>query len=252
MDAREAATWKKHWLNERIDWTNRQINYGTFADFLTQVNKDFKPIDKERDAMDKLGWLKQGNRDVEEYVTDFTSLARDAGLEMTSKSDNKHMIKIFRVGLNPKLANRILFRDNVPTTLQGWINKVIQFDVNFRNSMADIGKPLNRKGNKDKFGKFTPNWKNKNNNNKRDPNAMDVDSLTTKEQSEIIRKGLCFKCREPGHLARDCKKKKSPNTSNSKPADTTSKHFTPEEIHAMLMDMNDKEKEEYFELAADF
>jgi len=37
----------------------------------------------------------------------------------------------------------------------------------------------------------------------RDPNAMDVDALTLNERSDYLKKGLCFKCGQPGHMSRD-------------------------------------------------
>jgi hypothetical protein len=49
----------------------------------------------------------------------------------------------------------------------------------------------------------------------RDPNAMDVDVIATtlnamniKEREKFMREGLCFHCRKPGHISRDCPLKK--------------------------------------------
>ena len=39
-----------------------------------------------------------------------------------------------------------------------------------------------------------------------DLNAMDVDTMTVDERTELMRKGACLKCKEMGHLSRDCKK----------------------------------------------
>ena len=37
----------------------------------------------------------------------------------------------------------------------------------------------------------------------RDPNVMDIDYMSTKDQTEMTKKGLCFKCGKPGHRAKD-------------------------------------------------
>ena len=37
----------------------------------------------------------------------------------------------------------------------------------------------------------------------KDPNAMDIDFMSTEERADYIKKGLCFKCRQPGHRAND-------------------------------------------------
>jgi hypothetical protein len=42
----------------------------------------------------------------------------------------------------------------------------------------------------------------------RDPNAMDVDALSIKQQEEAMRKGACFGCGEVGHISRNCPKKR--------------------------------------------
>ena len=39
----------------------------------------------------------------------------------------------------------------------------------------------------------------------RDPNAMDVDAITTEERRELLNKKACFNCRKEGHCARDCR-----------------------------------------------
>ena len=35
----------------------------------------------------------------------------------------------------------------------------------------------------------------------KDPNAMDVDVMMTEERTELMKKGLCFGCKKPGHLS---------------------------------------------------
>ena len=39
---------------------------------------------------------------------------------------------------------------------------------------------------------------------KKDPNVMDVDTLTFEERQTLMKQGKCFKCRRTGHRAADC------------------------------------------------
>ena len=36
----------------------------------------------------------------------------------------------------------------------------------------------------------------------KDPDAMDIDGMTAGKRAYLMKKGVCFKCEKPGHLAR--------------------------------------------------
>jgi hypothetical protein len=42
------------------------------------------------------------------------------------------------------------------------------------------------------------------NEQRKDPDAMDVDALTMEERGMLLRQGKCFCCKKTGHMAKDC------------------------------------------------
>ena len=82
----------------------------------------------------------------------------------------------------------------------------------------------------------------------KDPNAMDVDSMSTDEHSQLMKKGACFNYKKIGHLSKDCPDKKTRNTSQQKRTDKdTYAHIwamiaqSPKEEKKNMMDKMEKE-----------
>ena len=67
---------------------------------------------------------------------------------------------------------------------------------------------------------------------------MDVDSMSTNEHSQLMKKGACFNCKKIGHLSKDCPDKKTRNFSQQK---KTSKD-TYMQIWAMIVQLPKKER----------
>ena len=170
MSEKEAFIWRGHYINSITD-KQMKITYPTFAKFLLKLDKDFKPTDMAGEAMNKLELLRQGNRPVEKLITEFRALAQEAELEDKTNADNRHMIKLFAACINPQLKKRILFGEVVPKTYEGWVDKAIQFDSNYRMGQAlmDIDGAKGRRAIKPSKEK--------------DPNAMDtsIGAMTEKE-----------------------------------------------------------------------
>ena len=103
--------------------------FPTFDDFLTELDRAFSPIDSVGDAMHKLQALKQGSKSAEELITEFNLLCGQAGI---LGSGDTTLISLFQPALNKPLLEKILDGETIPMTIQGWKNKAIQLDNNYR------------------------------------------------------------------------------------------------------------------------
>ena len=86
-----------------------------------------------------------------------------------------------------------------------------------------------------------------------DPNAMDIDTMTFQERTELMKKGACFHCKQVRHLSRDCPNKTFVNTvSTCTPLPTPKKITSGKEafahIQALMAELDEKKKEKVFSL----
>jgi Zinc knuckle/Retrotransposon gag protein len=242
MTEKEALQWKELSL-ELMTNDDGDLIFPDYRSFLASLKNAFKPEDRTQDAMNKLTILKQGNRAAEELVTEFRLLAGQAGLSDKTESDNMHLIRMFQSALNGPLAKKILFGEEVPRTIEGWFRKAIQYDVNYRMALAIMGKTP-------KYGKPNYGWGARNPNREtRDPNAMDIDSMSQDKRTALMRRGACFKCEETGHLARDCTKKgwRSQEKKEEKKTEEKKK-WSAKDIHAQIRSLTKEERQELMDL----
>ena len=171
---------------------------------LQDAFKAVNPIDL---AMQKLALLWQWNQSVEEMIMDFRLLVGDARLSTDLDSDQIHLIKMFMTCLTPQLKKKIIFGDIVPKTIEQWYVKAIQYDSNYCLTQAMMALD-------NQIPKKKP-WFNQN--QSKDPNAMDIRATTTTMMgtafigvlteemwAALMKISACFQCRKNGHLSQDC------------------------------------------------
>jgi hypothetical protein len=130
MNNGEAANWKEYYLDTLEDPNTGMPNFSTLVTFLVDVWKAFQAADRVRDAVNRLETLRQGKKTAEELNTEFLQIVGQAGMDRKTPSDHLHLIGYNRKTLEPRLSHRILFSDDVPKTINGWMEQAIQFDTN--------------------------------------------------------------------------------------------------------------------------
>ena len=104
MNDKEAKKWKDTYLRSITDEITEDINFLTYALFITLLKKHFKAYNHERQGVYKFNTIKQGNQPVEELVTKFSLYVAEAGLTSNTNAEQVMLIEKFRLALNPSLA----------------------------------------------------------------------------------------------------------------------------------------------------
>lgn len=190
------------------DWKMLKIEeyentFPTWEQFLQSLENAFSAADEAGEARTQLKLLKQTG-DADEYISKFQILASKSGIK-----EDSALIEYFMEGLTPKIVEKMHDREKVPTTIADWYKYAAAYDNNYRRGRAIANRLRGHHDQKKKTdtGRFIPRYTPA---PAKDPNAMDVDRLSTDEQKEYMKKGLCFKCGKPGHISKDCPTKAKP------------------------------------------
>ncbi len=179
-------------------------DFTTWDAFSNALINEFHPANYQRVARDKLASLVQRNS-VQNYAYQF----RLAILDIDNISEEEKIDRFLR-GLKPAIQRELELRP--PATLQEAISIAERVDaVDYRMSR--------RQG----MNNFTPRRPPLNSG----PAPMQVDAITGRQpyvklteaaRAQLRAEGKCFYCREKGHSAFDCPKKKNrPNQGNARP-----------------------------------
>lgn len=249
MSEGDANSWKEEFFDtaeqKAAQVDGAKLDLGTYDKLIKQITDDFSPYDAPKDAIYEMKELKMGNTSIEEHVAKFKMLVTKSKLEK-----NDAVAEYFRETLPIALQRNILSLSDPPTTLDDWYKWAIKLQNNFIRMKSAISKTQSRGGNttSNSNKKYTERGPRRFyfDQSQKDPNAMDVDYMSTEERNDLMKRGACFNCKTVGHLSKDCPNRK--------------KKFTPpqkmkgKELHAhvraLLAEMEDQDKEEFFEDAA--
>lgn len=194
MKGGTAQAWKESFITEAIKKVPE--DYGTITEFLTKLRAAFELANSEGEARARIRKLRQGRDTVDEYISQFRVLAGRAKI-----TDDKNLIEYFMEGINQGILTKIFALETLPTKIEDWYLKASRFDAAYRR-LQEINE---RKKGGPSIGNvkrsFTPRYTPTATHSSRDPNAMDIDRvtttinrLTTEQREKHMRENRCFNC----------------------------------------------------------
>ena len=141
----------------------------------------FVSVTSTLEAQEKMLHAHQGNRSVEEYSIEFAMWNGEAEL------DDKAALLLWKKGLKPAIKQRIYESGDIPVGFDKWVKRASAIDLGWREyQLQNRGNSQGRlrKTNETKTGQR--------------PRLSDEDYQKRRKE------GLCYKCGNKGHLAKDC------------------------------------------------
>ena len=166
----------------------------SFAEFVKKLKNIYEVGDIKAMSMLHLANIKQGNRPLAEYSSQFLMLMKRAGIQ-----DGTPMGTFFRKGLATFLSDRILSLGINPDSVQDWIK--VASSVNAAEATKRVFKGTDTA--EDRKNLYYKEQKAMTPRKFCDPDAMDVD----RGKPKTARPLECFGCKGP-HMWRDCPKEK--------------------------------------------
>ena len=205
-----AKTWKDNFVGDKQKLIKNgqavDVAYGTKNAFRDLFEAAFYSTDVVADARFSLETFVQGKKTLEVYISNFRTLARQAEI-----TDNNILMDYFLRGLRRDLAEKVLGAENEPATLDETVALTRKFEKHMQRAdrlLKGIKLGLGQNGSGSKASA-------------KDPNAMEVDRLSTEDRTRYKKEGRCFNCGLQGHMTKDCPKPKAQSSSSSKSTPST-------------------------------
>jgi len=180
--------WKETDRNLNILTMTNKPPFKTWENMANEIAQFFISTETQTHAIDKLIKLKQRNRLLEDYWSEFITWKELSGCNEVT------LVGLFKKGIHPALAQKLVEIGQMRNSnlLDEWYEKALSFERSRREAIEEFGGRKVSENSGDVRKKLVLDIP------RRDPNAIDVD-----RHRETRR---CYNCGETDHLAARCSK----------------------------------------------
>jgi hypothetical protein len=187
-------------------------------------------INEPAEALEDIKKLRLNDSSIMEHNSRFCLLVSQTGMK-----DSLALMDLYRETLPWDLQSPIFWSEHPPKTLKEWYTKATNFYVGHQRVQRLFKKRDNKPATTlsallaQKEFSFPE---------KKDPNTMDINQMSIKEWTRLMKEGKCFRCKLFRHLSQDCPNKGQNTTATPKwTGKSAASH-----IRTLIASMSEEEK----------
>jgi hypothetical protein len=212
--------------------------------FEQDMDRAFKDVHTKDQAITEMMNLQMAGDQLDTYNTSFNQLLRRCGWNR----DEQDTMQLYQRGLTTGLLKRMLDQDDCPDTLDGWQDLTIKYQGKWLEAQHELAQRDNKDIAKQKAYLMRLLNQKRGQGHIRPEDCMDVDA--TEVVKENREKRVCYFCKKPGHLKKDCQRRMAEEAKGRKPQTQAWQikvvNEEKEDLHATVQDTikNMKESEQ--------